>query len=86
MKALLSEFGDGLLGLFYTTHVLAEGEAVGKSSNTAWAVRCVKHTLVDTWGLSLKMSSSLFVTQTRTSMYNSWIVSAISPCPRSAAL
>jgi hypothetical protein len=50
VKALLSEFGDGLLGLFYTTHVLAEGEAVGKSSNTAWAVRCVKHTLVDTWG------------------------------------
>lgn len=50
VKTLMSEFGDGLLGFFYTTHVLAEGEAVGKSSNTAWAVRCIKHTLVDTWG------------------------------------
>ena len=31
--------------------MLAEGEAVGKSSNTAWAVLpCAKHTLVDTWG------------------------------------
>jgi hypothetical protein len=50
VKSLMAEFGDGLLGLFYTTHVLSDGEAVGKSSNTAWAVRCVKHTLVDTWG------------------------------------
>ena len=39
-------------GYFTLTHVLAEGEAVGKSSNTAWAVRCVKHTLVDTWGFA----------------------------------
>lgn len=50
VKTLMAEFGGGLLGFFYTTHVLAEGEAVGKSSNTAWAVRCIKHTLVDTWG------------------------------------
>mmetsp|Transcript_37366 Transcript_37366/g.92423 ORF Transcript_37366/g.92423 Transcript_37366/m.92423 type:complete len:588 (-) Transcript_37366:336-2099(-) len=50
VKALMAEFGDGLLGFFYTTHVLVPGEAVGKSSNTAWAVRCVKHTLVDVWG------------------------------------
>tara|TARA_B100000475_G_scaffold199487_1_gene181913 strand:- start:6650 stop:8413 length:1764 start_codon:yes stop_codon:yes gene_type:complete len=49
VRALLAEFGDSLLGFFYTSHVLAPGEAVGKSSNTAWAVRCVKHTLVDVW-------------------------------------
>jgi hypothetical protein len=50
VQALMAEYGDGLLGFFATTHVLAPGEAVGKSSNTAWAVRCVKHTLVDVWG------------------------------------
>jgi hypothetical protein len=36
-RYIMAEFGDGLLGFFYTTHILAPGEAVGKSSNTAWA-------------------------------------------------
>ena len=52
VRTLMAEFGDGLLGFFYTSHVLAPGEAVGKSSNTAWAVRCMKHTLVDVWGFA----------------------------------
>ena len=52
VRALLAEFGDSLLGFFYTSHVLTPGEAVGKSSNTAWAVRCVKHTLVNVWGFA----------------------------------
>ena len=54
VRALLAEFGDSLLGFFYTSHVLNPGEAVGKSSNTAWAVRCVKHQLVDVWGFDLE--------------------------------
>ena len=55
VRALLAEFGDSLLLVsFYTSHVLNHNEAVGKSSNTAWAVRCVKHQLVDVWGFDVE--------------------------------
>ena len=66
VRTLLAEFGDGLLGFFYTSHVLAPGEAVGKSSNTAWAVGCMKHTLVDVWGFAEEECSSQYVMRTRT--------------------
>lgn len=49
---LLDEFGPGLLGLYYTSHVLGPGEAVGKSSNCAWSVRCVKREFVEKQGLA----------------------------------
>lgn len=49
---LIDEFGSGLLGLRYTKHVLAPGEAVGKSSNCAWSVRCVKREYVEKRGLA----------------------------------
>ena len=49
---LLDEFGPALLGLYYTSHVLGRGEAVGKSSNCAHAVRCVKREFVEKRGLA----------------------------------
>jgi|TARA_B100000683_G_scaffold24522_1_gene22672 hypothetical protein len=51
VNELIDEFGPALLGLFYTKHVLAPGEAVGKSSNCAWSVRCVKRDFVEKRGL-----------------------------------
>jgi len=48
---LIDEFGPALLGLYYTKHVLRPGEAVGKSSNCAWSVRCVKRDFVEKRGL-----------------------------------
>ena len=49
---LIDEFGSSLLGLYYTKHVLGAGEAVGKSSNCAWSVRCVKREFVEKRGLA----------------------------------
>ena len=51
MNELIDEFGPALLGLFYPKHALAPGEAVGKSSNCAWTVRCVKRDFVEKRGL-----------------------------------
>ena len=73
VNELIDEFGPALLGLFYTKHVLAPGEAVGKSSNCAWSVRCVKRDFVEKLPCAPSKLCSQCATPTHTLTRNSWI-------------
>ena len=46
-KLLHREYGPFFREVLCTSHRLAEGEVAGKGSNENWAVRCLKHHLVD---------------------------------------
>ena len=52
-KVLTSEFGGIFANFFTTFHPTLLGEVAGKSSNTSWAAKFMKHELVDRRGFDI---------------------------------